>query len=246
MEITYGMASPDDHGTHWHVALHSDDDQPLITYGLVSALDCAATEVSRIADSTHEEAHACHENGEWEDSANAFMRAEAQWALAANLANLVRNASEDSEQRAPIYRDQAALGPQWRVAVAHVLTGDPNAEWPDGFQFYSCSERVCRPGVWVLFHGGDFVPPRELSRHRDPERAIAALNDTMRDWAYDAAQGDPDGTDEATVSSMLADLRTDPSRLTREGSLMLTVHADDGATYRWSLTFDPTDDTTED
>lgn len=230
IEITHAMASPEYKNTHWHVVRHGEDDMPYVSYGLASALDYAATEVDRIADSTHDEALACHENGEWEDASNAFVRSEAQANLAANLTALVRNAqSHTPDDRAPHYRQEAVMGPLWRAAVAH-LFNDPNTEWPDGFAFYSCPNAECSPMDWVIRHGGDFVSPVEGGRWDRDEysSALIALGYAMREWA-------DNDSDDATVESILADHRTDPP-------VNVRIHAEDGATYWWTLALEPSED----
>lgn len=106
--------------THYHVSIHNDDEDPLITDDLFAALDYAATELDNLADFEHEGVSITAERVEkaresygterypdvyeMEQALLSFAKMGRYAGLTANAANMVKQHNAKHNDRAPLYQ----------------------------------------------------------------------------------------------------------------------------------------------
>lgn len=228
--------------SHWHVVLHSEDDDRLSTYDFVEALDYAAAEVDRMGDHAFEQISFCGDSGNFEAAYRAFQRFGVLEGHALNLRNMVEQATGGPARRAPHYRDEPARGPLWTVAAERVA-GEVNAEIGNGFAFYRCVCGDCRPGAWIILENGG----EKATTYSAAEffRASAAYRDLVTTWAEDSdnayallSEDEGDGTDQGSDVAAAESMLADPVPNSTTGHNM-RIHANDGSTVTFSLSFDP-------
>ena len=113
---------------HWHVSIHSEDDDVYITDDLFAALDYAAQELDRAADFEHdgvsvvaakvEDARSWGKKYpdvyEMEEALLSFAKCERYANLMLNARNMVKQHNADTDDRAPLYSADPYAGARRR------------------------------------------------------------------------------------------------------------------------------------
>lgn len=137
LRARYGVSERPRDLSHWHVALHDEDENrfyPLTFWGMV---DSAVDELERVAEYEYEGFRIQSDDGEFEEGYAAYLRSDSADIAKRNLENVYRqfHAATDDE-RAPLWKGQPETF--YRDRVLSILRDDV-----DQVQVWDCRESEC-------------------------------------------------------------------------------------------------------